>query len=84
MTSITIRYFAGARAAAGRPEEQVLISTGTTVAELLISAGSRHGERLERALSGCSYLVDGVAVRDRTMPLTDGAVLDVLPPFAGG
>jgi len=35
-------------------------------------------------LDAASYLLDGIAVRDLTRPLTDGAELDVLPPFAGG
>jgi molybdopterin synthase sulfur carrier subunit len=35
-------------------------------------------------LSRCSYLCDGIAVRDLGMTLSDAATLDVLPPFAGG
>jgi len=31
-----------------------------------------------------SFLVDGVAWKDRDRPLPDPAVVDVLPPFAGG
>ena len=43
-----------------------------------------HGERLERVLTACSFLVDGTSTRDRTLVLAPGAVVDVLPPFAGG
>jgi sulfur-carrier protein len=32
----------------------------------------------------CSFLCDGVAVRDRAQPLRPGTTIDVLPPFAGG
>ena len=35
-------------------------------------------------MARCSYLLDEVAVRDRALVLADGAVVDVLPPFAGG
>jgi hypothetical protein len=35
-------------------------------------------------LERCSYLLDEVAVRDRTAPLATATTLDVLPPFAGG
>jgi hypothetical protein len=35
-------------------------------------------------LDRCSFLLDEVAVRDRELSLHDGALLDVLPPFAGG
>ena len=43
-----------------------------------------HGERLERVLTACSFLVDGTSTRDRALVLAPGAVIDVLPPFAGG
>jgi molybdopterin converting factor small subunit len=35
-------------------------------------------------LERCSYLCDGIAVRDETTPLRTGDTIDVLPPFAGG
>jgi molybdopterin converting factor small subunit len=77
---VTVRYFAGARAAAGVAEET--LSAGT-VAELVADL-SRRGEPLERVLAVCSFLVDGLAARDQTTALYDGATVDVLPPFAGG
>ena len=43
-----------------------------------------HGERLERVLTACSFLVDGTSARDRALALSPGSVVDVLPPFAGG
>jgi molybdopterin converting factor small subunit len=81
---ITVRYFAGARAAAGVASEDVELPDGATVAEVLGSLAERHGARLRRVLDASSVLVDEVAVRDRSLPLRPGAVLDVLPPFAGG
>jgi sulfur-carrier protein len=78
---ILVRYFAGARAAAGVPEEKV---AAPTLAALVTALGDTHGEQLARILSACSFLVDGLARRDRSAPLSPDAVVDVLPPFAGG
>ena len=38
----------------------------------------------DRLLAVCSVLVDGTRDPDGTTPVPDGAVVDVLPPFAGG
>jgi sulfur-carrier protein len=78
---VLVRYFAGARAAAGVVEEKVAASS---VAELVMVLGASHGSRLARVLSACTFLVDGLACRDRSAPLGEDAVVDVLPPFAGG
>ena len=77
-----IRYFAAARAAAGVSEETVPMPDGASVAEVADVLVARHPE-LGRVLTRCSYLLDEVAVRDLEAPAT-GAMLDVLPPFAGG
>jgi molybdopterin converting factor small subunit len=79
---ITVRYFAGARAAAGVPEEEV--PAGSTLDQLAAALVERRGARLAAVLQVASLLVDGVAWRDRDRPLPDPAVVDVLPPFAGG
>ncbi|KAA2262947.1 MoaD/ThiS family protein [Solihabitans fulvus] len=84
MARLTVRYFAGARAAAGRPEEPVELAGETTVAGVLDAVRARHGEGLARVLTSSSFLLDGVAVRDRGVAVLDGSLLDVLPPFAGG
>jgi molybdopterin synthase sulfur carrier subunit len=83
-STIVVRYFAAARAAAGADEEKVQLPTGSTVADAVAELRRLHPERLPRVLEAVSYLLDGVAVRDLGRPLTDGAELDVLPPFAGG
>jgi molybdopterin synthase sulfur carrier subunit len=80
---VTVRYFAAARAAAGAESETVVVRPGTTVAELLERLAVR-GTRLATVLSRCSYLCDGIAVRDETAALRAGDTIDVLPPFAGG
>ena len=80
---VTVRYFAAARAAAGFDDEIIGVAPGTTVAALLHSLGERDPE-LAKVLNRCSYLCDGIAVRDLGMTLGDTQTVDVLPPFAGG
>jgi molybdopterin converting factor small subunit len=79
---VTVRYFAAARAAAGVQVEKVVVA-GTTVADLVEQLSAR-GNELARVLSRCSFLCDGIAVRDPSMELDPGQTIDVLPPFAGG
>jgi sulfur-carrier protein len=79
--TVTVRYFAGARAAAGVDAET---RTAGTLDELIGQIVDAHGERLERVLTACSFLVDGTQTRDRSSVLDPGVVVDVLPPFAGG
>jgi sulfur-carrier protein len=81
--TITVRYFAAARAAAGSESEELAVPAGATVGELVDTLGGRSQE-LARVLSRCSYLCDGMAVRDQAQPLRAGNTIDVLPPFAGG
>jgi molybdopterin converting factor small subunit len=78
---VTVRYFAGARAAAGVDTEQ---RSATTLDELVRSLADAHGEKLAAVLRACSFLVDGTTTRDRASALAPGSVVDVLPPFAGG
>lgn len=80
---VTVRYFAAARAAAGSDSEQLSVRCGATVGELVDGLGDRSRE-LARVLARCSFLCDGVAVRNLAQPLRAGNTIDVLPPFAGG
>jgi sulfur-carrier protein len=82
--TVEVRYFAAARAAAGVEAESVVVPVGATVDILLKTLRAEHGDVLGRVLDRCSFLLDEVAVRDRDAVLHDGAVVDVLPPFAGG
>ncbi|MFG2038692.1 MoaD/ThiS family protein [Dactylosporangium sp. NPDC048998] len=77
---LLVRYFAGARAAAGRTEEK---AEAATLAEL-VAAITADRPRLASVLTACSFLVDGTSWRDREAPLPATATVDVLPPFAGG
>ena len=79
---VTVRYFAGARAAAGGISSEDL-SAGS-LDELLAVLTERHGERLAVVLKAAGFLVDGLTCHDRQAALPTGATVDVLPPFAGG
>jgi molybdopterin synthase sulfur carrier subunit len=80
-TTVTVRYFAGARAASGVDTEEL---PAATLDELVGRIVDVHGDRLARVLTACSFLVDGTSARDPAVSLAPGAVVDVLPPFAGG
>ncbi|HEV8570047.1 MAG TPA: MoaD/ThiS family protein [Actinoplanes sp.] len=83
MTAVlTVRYFAGARPAAGGASIETVAAT--TLDDLTQVLADRHGERLAVVLKGASFLVDGLACHDRQATLPAGATVDVLPPFAGG
>ncbi|HEY4454066.1 MAG TPA: MoaD/ThiS family protein [Pseudonocardiaceae bacterium] len=83
-TTIRVRYFAGARAAAGVSEEDITLPELPSVEDVLDALRDRHGHSFAKVLTGCSFLLDEIAVRDRAVTVADQADLDVLPPFAGG
>lgn len=78
---VTVRFWAAAREAAGTSEASL---PATSCADL-VSQLSLRGDRLARVLAMSSLLVDGRrgSATDRT-PLPVGAIVEVLPPFAGG
>ncbi|KAA0107990.1 MoaD/ThiS family protein [Mycolicibacterium sp. P1-5] len=80
---VTVRFFASARAAAGTDSHRLNLHPGTTVADVVNELGCRNDE-LARVLQRCSYLCDGIAVKNKATELQPGQTLDVLPPFAGG
>jgi sulfur-carrier protein len=79
VAQVSVRYWAGARAAAGTDEEPLVAASTDEVVRVLTGRG---GE-LARVVGLSSLLVDGRVVRDG-VALTDGQVVEVLPPFAGG
>lgn len=83
-TTVAVRYFAAARAAAGVETEKVQLPADATVDAALTALRAQHGPEFGAVLDRCSFLLDEVAVRDRSAVLRQDAVLDVLPPFAGG
>ncbi|HQH06883.1 MAG TPA: MoaD/ThiS family protein [Phycicoccus sp.] len=76
---VSVRHWAGARAAAGVEIEDY---EAATVAELIDQMTTRHAA-LGPVLQVASLLVDGSAATPDT-DLTDGQLVEVLPPFAGG
>jgi sulfur-carrier protein len=77
---VTVRYWAGARAAAGVDDERVPVvgTVGGLVAHL--GAARPH---LRPVLAVASVLVDG-RTGSGDDPVPAGALVEVLPPFAGG
>lgn len=82
MPEVTVRYWAGAREAAGTDDERL---TADSVGQVLQQLTARGG-RLAEVLARSSVLVDGRVVRDDApdLALTEGQTVEVLPPFAGG
>lgn len=74
-----VRYFAAAEEAAGRAEET---RAEASLAALRTALGEDH-PALEAILPRCAVLVDGRR-HDDDVPLPEGAIVDILPPFAGG
>ncbi len=79
-----LRYWAGARAAAGVAEESVDAST------LDVALDAARGPRdaaFARVVGACAFVVDehpvGSTPHDQ-VSLTPDSVVEVLPPFAGG
>ena len=86
MARVTIRYWAAAKAAAGLPEETVEASTLGDALNVVVASRKPDG-RLAEIIRRSSFLVnaDPVGRADRqSIVLDDGAVVEVLPPFAGG
>jgi molybdopterin converting factor small subunit len=80
MTTGVLRYWAAAKEAAGVAEEPY---SGHTLQEVIDAAAARHGPELAAVLDRCSYLVDGQQ-HAADVTLRPDAVIDALPPFAGG
>jgi molybdopterin converting factor small subunit len=86
MAKVTIRYWAAAKDAAGRPEESVEADTLRDALNAAVAA-REPGSRLAEVIARSSFLVNadpvGRAAKESIM-LDEGAVIEVLPPFAGG
>ena len=83
MAIVTLRYWAAAKDAAGVADEKV---EARTLADALALA-AHQAERLRPILSRSSFLIDGEPAGRRpreSILLADDAVIEVLPPFAGG
>jgi molybdopterin converting factor small subunit len=85
----TLRFWAAAREAAGAAEETVRAATldGALDEAVRRRGGAQGGgAELQRVLARSSVLLDGVQVgrSRRSVALPEGAVIEILPPFAGG
>lgn len=85
MATVVLRYWAAAKEAAGVPEDKV---TAATLAEALDAARGLHvSTQFARVVARSSFLVDGSQAGHHdpgSVSLADGAVVEVLPAFAGG
>lgn len=81
--AVTVRYFAAAREAAGADSSELRLENGATVDDAIRELCGQS-DKMALVLQKCSFLCDGVAVRDRSTVLRPHQTLDVLPPFAGG
>jgi molybdopterin synthase sulfur carrier subunit len=87
--TVTVRYWAAARAAAGVEQDEVAVDEGTTLADVLAGVGALHADRqrLAEVVAVCSVLVGERPVGSADpaqVPLRAGDVVELLPPFAGG
>lgn len=80
---ISVRFFAAAQDAAGAETATLSLRPGATVADV-VSELCGQSDKMALVLQKCSFLCDGVAVRDQSTVLRPHQTLDVLPPFAGG
>lgn len=76
---ITVRFFAAAKAEAGRAEHHWSILAGCTIDDAVHRAGFGDSAVFRRS----SFLLNSRSVT-RADIVREGDVLDVLPPFAGG
>jgi sulfur-carrier protein len=86
VTSVTVRYWAALRAAAGTAADRV---PPGRLDEVLAGVAASHADapRFARVLAICSVLVDEQQVASREpadVVVGPGSVVDLLPPFAGG
>jgi molybdopterin synthase sulfur carrier subunit len=84
--TVTVRYWAAARAAAGRESDRVAAATlGEALrAVLAVHQGNR---RFADVVGVCSVLVGSAPVSSQdpeTVRLSGDEVVELLPPFAGG
>lgn len=85
MAKVTMRYWAAAKDAAGVAEQELTADTLAAAISLAAEQGARAG--LGAVLARSSFLIDGTPVGRRaadSVLLSDGNVIEVLPPFAGG
>jgi molybdopterin synthase sulfur carrier subunit len=87
-TTITARYWAGARSATGVDEDVFEVTGPLTLAEVVARVLSAHpGPDVARTIGVCSVLLGDrpVGTEDANdVVVPPGATVEFLPPFAGG
>jgi molybdopterin converting factor small subunit len=80
---VQLRYWAGARHAAGVETDSYSTST---IGQALEQARAHHDERFASVLAMSSLLHEGTVIVDADLwrPLEGAVEIEVLPPFAGG
>jgi molybdopterin converting factor small subunit len=84
MVSVSLHYWAGAKAAAGVAEEAI---EAQSVGEAIRLASQRRSDpRFDRIIKVSSVLIDGRVAHqeDLEQQLSQAVQVEVLPPFAGG
>jgi molybdopterin synthase sulfur carrier subunit len=87
--SVTVRYWAAARAAAGVDSDVVAAAEAMTLADVLAAVRGLHHDRprLDAVVGVCSVLVGDRPVGSADpaqVAIRAGDTVDLLPPFAGG
>ena len=77
--SVTVRFWAGVKEAAGQAELRVEGDTVAIVRDAIAAACPAIAEQLP----SCRFAVNDEFVPDETV-ITDGATVDVIPPVSGG
>ncbi len=86
--TVTVRYWAGARAAAGTGEDTFEVGSAVTLSDVVALVLERHpDDRMARTVAVCSVLLGDQPVRSQdpaSVLVPPGSVVELLPPFAGG
>jgi molybdopterin synthase sulfur carrier subunit len=86
--TITVRYWASARAAAGVETDGLTVTGPLSLADVVRRVAALHpGTRLPGVIEACSVLVGDEPVKSRdpeSVLVRPGQIVEFLPPFAGG
>lgn len=87
-STVTVRFWAAARAAAGVESEELPVDGPTTLADVVRRVLEAHPDaQLERVIGVCSVLVGDRPAGGRAadeVVVRPGDSVEFLPPFAGG
>jgi len=87
-TTVTVRYWAAARAAAGVAEDVFEVAGPIPLADVVRRVLAAHpGEPMARVVRVCSVLVGDRPAGGRDpgdVVVEPGSTVELLPPFAGG